>query len=656
MNHLSFPRKFLLISISFLMPMLYLATQMFTSLQQHRDNVLLQLQGVPVYKQTIEALHVMEEYRDLATISRVNQQREFLHQIMLNQQKVGEHLNRLADLYKKQSVSGVSESLQQVKSQWDSALQSPFVTNGGLHQQYDIQSRTSRALRNIFYRIGEQFGLSQSQDPSVSGLMSFIETEMREAQSVSSRTRTFGTYVLYSRNVDAEAWIKIDDVISEHESLVAQLKLMQGVKVKPSTQNYGEVAGSLAAYLREFDLSIDPLLVDVVEQDVLKRDWLDYFEATSRVIRAGESLEQELLNVVQWRLEQQLADYNAKFITVCVALGVLLFIATIMFISVYRSITGSIDLFAQRAEQLADGDLSVTMKALSNDEMAALSKAFNSMANRLRDNQQQLLNAEKMVSLGHLSAGMAHEINNPVGFVLSNVNTLRDYISEIKETFGRIDSCHQEILKIPELISGNKPVRDLCHVVSDKELEYVMEDLDELLNECSNGLTRVKSIVSALQQFANAEEVKRTPCHINTIIEALVMEKGDSFPSKMEVKLHLQKTPYVMIDQKQINQVLNGLLENAFDACEKAGEVHIATSVISDSVVIEVWDNGAGISEDVMKKAFNPFFTTKVVGQGVGLGLSLCYRIIADHGGTIAFDSEYKDGAKVVISLPVCPS
>lgn len=636
--------------------MFYLATQMFVSLMAHHENVTKQLRGVPVYKQTIEALHVVEEYRDLATISRVNQQREFLHQVMLAQKHVSDRLQELEKLLQDYSVSEVEESLHQVQQQWDQALESPFVTNGGLHQQYDIQSRTSRALRNIFYRIGEQFGLSQSQEVTVSGLLSFIETEMREAQSVNSRIRSFGTYVLYSRNVDAEAWIKIDDVISEHEALVTQLALMQSVKVNTTTTNSKtKIKERVAVYVREFELNIEPLLQDIVERSVLQRDWLDYYEATSRVIHAGNLLEQQLLDVVEWRLEQQLAEINAKFITVCIALSILLIIATIMFISAYRSITGSLDLFAQRAEQLADGDLSVTMKALSNDEMAAISKAFNSMANRLRENQQQLLNAEKMVSLGHLSAGMAHEINNPVGFVLSNVNTLRGYISEIKETFERIEGCHQEILKIPELVSGNKPIRDLCNVVSDKELEYVIEDLDGLLNECSSGLTRVKSIVTALQQFANAEEAKRSPSHVDTIIEALIMEKGDAFPSKMKVTLNLLRTPYVMIDQKQFNQVLTGLLENAFDACDREGEVIIATGFNDDMVFIELADNGKGISPDVMKKAFNPFYTTKVVGQGVGLGLSLCYRIIVDHGGTIAFDPDYRNGAKLIISLPACP-
>lgn len=634
------------------MPILYLATQMFHTLMEHRTNVQLQLQGIPVYKQTIEALHVMEEYRDLATISRVNQQREFVHQIVLSQQEVGEHLKKLTSLYAEGSEKEVAESLKRVSQQWDQTLESPFIANGGLHQQYDIQSRMTRELRNIFYRIGEQFGLSQSQEPAVRGLMSFIEIEMRDAQSINSRIRTFGTYALYSRNVDAEAWIKIDDVISEHEALIGQLDLMEKIKVQDSIKGYRDVSTSLGGYLKEFELNIEPLLSDIVEQDVLERDWLDYYESTSRVIKEGERLEKSLLSVVEKYLQKELAETNTKFATVVAALGFLLVIATVLFIGAYQSITGSLDLFAQRAKQLADGDLSVTMKALSNDEMAELSKAFNSMANRLRENQQQLLNAEKMVSLGHLSAGMAHEINNPVGFVLSNVNTLREYISEIKETFERIDSCHQEILKIPELISGNKPLKELCDVVGDKELEYVMQDLDEILNECSNGLTRVKSIVGALQQFANAEEAKRAPCHINTVIEALIMEREDNFPKKVRVNLHLESTSYVMIDQVQLNQVFTGLLENAFEACEKEGEVDISTSEKDGEVIIAIRDSGKGVSAEVAKKAFNPFFTTKTVGQGIGLGLSLCYRIITDHEGTIAFDLQCTKGAKVVITLP----
>ena len=271
---------------------------------------------------------------------------------------------------------------------------------------------------------------------------------------------------------------------------------------------------------------------------------------------------------------------------------------------------------------------------------------------QLKENQAQLLQSEKMASLGQLAAGVAHEINNPVGFVTSNLSTLTEYTT----VFLRLLDAHETLTQhlSPD---QNLAYHDVLHCIAairrEEDLDFIREDLDTLLTESLSGLHRVKEIVQGLKSFARLDEAEMQIADINEGIEATLKVVWNELKYKCEVKKHLQPLPPIRCYPGQLNQVFMNLLVNAAHAIEQRGEIRIETEACDEAVVVRIRDTGVGIAQEHLSKLFNPFFTTKPVGEGTGLGLSVSYGIVRKHGGRIEVESEVGRGTTFTIYLPI---
>lgn len=282
----------------------------------------------------------------------------------------------------------------------------------------------------------------------------------------------------------------------------------------------------------------------------------------------------------------------------------------------------------------------------------------------IKRNQAYLVQSEKMTSLGQLAAGVAHEINNPIGFVTSNLATLDDYVEGILQLL----TAHQELQLVVTTaqIAGQLPGSVMAEVqprlatveklTDEIDLEFILGDLDDLVTESKDGLVRVADIVQNLKSFARLDEATESEFNCNDCIESALKVVWNELKYKSEVVKHLTPDlPNVWGNAGQINQVLVNLLMNAAQAMpdDANGEITLATLVDDGYVQLTVSDNGSGIPEDVRTQIFNPFFTTKPVGTGTGLGLSIVYGIIEQHKGTIALDSTMGEGTTFTIRLPI---
>ena len=271
---------------------------------------------------------------------------------------------------------------------------------------------------------------------------------------------------------------------------------------------------------------------------------------------------------------------------------------------------------------------------------------------QLKENQAQLVHSEKMASLGQLAAGVAHEINNPVGFVTSNLGTLAEYT----EVFTRLLDAYETLTDQlpPDQSAVHRDVlHDIAELREEEDLDFIQEDIDALLAESLNGMHRVKEIVQGLKSFARVDEAEMQIADVNEGIEATLKVVWNELKYKCEVHTTLKPLPQIRCYPGQLNQVFMNLLINAAHAMEERGEITIETEVASGEVVIRISDTGAGIPEEHLSKLFNPFFTTKPVGQGTGLGLSISYGIIQKHGGRIDVDSTVGRGTTFTIYLPI---
>ncbi|MGE0484016.1 MAG: ATP-binding protein [Gammaproteobacteria bacterium] len=269
----------------------------------------------------------------------------------------------------------------------------------------------------------------------------------------------------------------------------------------------------------------------------------------------------------------------------------------------------------------------------------------------LRAAKDQLVQSEKLSSIGQLAAGIAHEINNPIGFVMSNVNSLRDYLQTLVDMVG----CYRSFSEAVGTGDDNRAAAAMDVIrekSSSEDLEFVMEDAADIIEESVQGMLRVKDIVEGLKTFARTDGSTLAEADINHVIDVSLKMVWNELKYTCEIDKDFGELPFVVCNAGKLGQVFTNLFVNASHAIGEQGRIAISTRREGDGVRIVVRDNGHGIPADKVKEIFNPFFTTKPVGQGTGLGLSVSYGIIQEHGGTIEVDSEIGVGTAFTITLP----
>jgi PAS domain S-box-containing protein len=270
--------------------------------------------------------------------------------------------------------------------------------------------------------------------------------------------------------------------------------------------------------------------------------------------------------------------------------------------------------------------------------------------NELKTAHSQILQQEKMASIGQLAAGVAHEINNPMGFIISNLNTLSKYV-------GKISEFMETQLEVIEEYAGISGIADNLKKIDEKKrslkIDYITEDITNLIHESLEGADRVKKIVQDLKSFSRIDEAEYKISDINAGLESTINIVWNELKYKATLVKEYGDIPLTKCRPGQLNQVFMNFLVNAAQAIEKHGEIHVRTWQEDTRINIAISDTGCGIPEEIQRRIFEPFFTTKEVGKGTGLGLSIAYDIIKKHNGEITVDSTVGKGTTFTISIPV---
>ncbi len=298
------------------------------------------------------------------------------------------------------------------------------------------------------------------------------------------------------------------------------------------------------------------------------------------------------------------------------------------------------------------GPLAATIRELYSRLGAALADSHQMTTDleqayvQLKQTQGQILQQEKMASIGQLAAGVAHEINNPMGFITSNLGTLARYQQKLFEYQKELENCLDEtgdqtaILKTSELRKKLK-------------IDYLRDDIDDLLSESKEGAERVREIVQNLKGFSRVDQAEHAEVDLNDCLDKTLSIAWNEIKYKAQVEKDYSALPLVSCFPQQLNQVFLNLLINAAQAIEDHGVICISTQDLGDWVEITITDNGVGIPPENLEKIFEPFYTTKKVGEGTGLGMSISYEIIQKHGGDIQVASEVGQGTTFSITLPL---
>jgi signal transduction histidine kinase len=346
------------------------------------------------------------------------------------------------------------------------------------------------------------------------------------------------------------------------------------------------------------------------------------------------------------------------------------------------------------AQSVAEGNLNVRVNTVSKDEIGYLAKSFNQMTTALRETREklhdhqrrlqaqnqeleeksqslaqrnteierknhdlenalaklkrtqlQLVQSERMASLGQLTAGIAHEINNPVNFVSSNINPLRRDVADLLAILAK----YEEHIGAQHLQEKFQAVDALK---KDLDFSYMQQEIENLLNGIQEGARRTSEIVRSLRNFTRLGEDERKPADINKGLESTLLMLQHQLKKRVEVIKDFGVLPEIMCYPGKLNQVFMNILVNASQAIVGSGKIFIKTSYDGEIVTISIKDTGVGMSNEIKQHIFEPFFTTKGVGEGTGLGLPITYGIIEEHDGNIEVYSEPGKGSEFVITLP----
>ncbi|MDZ8106137.1 MAG: hybrid sensor histidine kinase/response regulator [Nostoc sp. DedQUE12a] len=289
-----------------------------------------------------------------------------------------------------------------------------------------------------------------------------------------------------------------------------------------------------------------------------------------------------------------------------------------------------------------------------------LTKTIIAKNQELQQTQTQLIQAEKVAALGQLTAGIAHEVNNPINFIAGNLNFVEKYVQEI------VSLLHLYQKYLPD------PPNEIQTAIQKSDLSFLLDDLFKTIQSMQVGTARVTEIVSSLNNFSRSREAGKKLANLHEGIESTLLILGHRFKANahrpaIQIIKEYGNLPLIECLPGEINQVIMNLISNAIDAIEEThknksfkeislhpGRIKIKTEVISEQVILRIADNGPGINKADQTKIFDAFYTTKPVGKGTGLGLSIAYQIVVNnHQGKLTYNSNSGEGIEFIIQLPI---
>ena len=289
------------------------------------------------------------------------------------------------------------------------------------------------------------------------------------------------------------------------------------------------------------------------------------------------------------------------------------------------------------------------------EELIKKNKKLDETLEHLKATQSQILQSEKMASIGQLAAGVAHEINNPIGFIGSNLDALSDYMKDVDALIAYYQKLGKILKKSDQKSLSDeikKQVQTVFEHEKDIEIDYLIKDIPELLSDCKDGTDRVGKIVGDLKSFAHPGNDQQMLIDINKGLESTLNVVNNEIKYKATVTKDFGQVPMVEGFPQKLNQVFMNILVNAAQAIKEKGEIKIQTKKEGKYVVVTISDNGCGIEKENLSKIFDPFFTTKEIGQGTGLGMNIAYNIVEEHKGKIDVKSVVGKGTIFTIILP----
>ncbi|MGL5063888.1 MAG: sensor histidine kinase [Microcoleus sp.] len=463
--------------------------------------------------------------------------------------------------------------------------------------------------------------------------------------------------------------------INEAEGSIADLQsfarqnrdklAIEETKLQETLQRYAIVIDYYAKIIRQQlkEVEADNLPANRIEIAQLQILRISSGETAIELDKLADNLKEIITAVEVQKLEEVTAVGDAEALRDLIILGSMLISALIAAALAYntsRAIAEPLESVTGVAQQVArESNFNLQVPVTTEDEIGVLATSFNELIQRVSDyttelkqTQAQLIQTEKLSSLGQMVAGVTHEINNPVNFIRGNIDYANKYIEDLLELLN----LYQE--------SYPTPAAEIQYRIEDIELEFIKEDLPKTLSSMKMGADRIGEIVTSMRNFSRSDGQKK-PADIHEGIDSTLVILNHRIKQGIEVIKEFSILPPVECYPAQLNQVFMNVIGNAIDALEEVKKTNknflpriwISTEVAAENTVtVKIWDNGPGMEPTTAQQIFDPFFTTKSIGKGTGLGLAISHQIVDKHQGKIEVNSQIGKGTEFIITLPIVAS
>ncbi|GLQ32389.1 hypothetical protein GCM10007876_28680 [Litoribrevibacter albus] len=632
MDRLSYLQKFTLISAVFLLPVALLGYGLVTEIQRNLAVAKVEQQGLLMLSKSFKLIREASEYRDRSIILRVNDLDAIRLQLDAQREQVELMLNELKEVVDRFDDDEIDHQFKQVHVSWKQLNSYSSGAQGGPHIQFKYYDSFVRTIQVLVDVIGYRTKLVHDPNLNTFLLINMLSDDMPIALRELGRARAYGAYALNQLSIEHNTYLELDEI---YDDLTDSFHLL--------SNNLGYAVAENKTFHLPLQRGVDRVITGVLEgrdlmyNEIIEADkrlliWQDYYQQMSDIHQVMYQFIDTLVEIVEQQLKSRLDQESNKLIGFIALTGLLLIIVIFLYAGMYLSVHQMLRSFVEKSRAVANGELDTQMPEVTRDEMRDLALNFNQMVSQLAKNQQDLIEARKMAALGQLVAGVAHEMNTPLGIALTSVSFLEEQMAKVNQNYteGRLSTA---------------------------DFQNMIFASTESLGLIVRNLNKASSIVSAFKMLSVKPEPEMWEA-VNLVgfLSKLPDNLNLSVEWKQKCVFECDSNVEVYIDLSKLSTLLEILINNAFQHGydqDEIGPVYIRATLEDESLILQVEDHGKGIDEHMLQHIFDPFVTSSRMSGVAGLGLHIAYNIVTQAMyGHIKCVSELGTMTRFEIKIP----